>query len=116
MIYPIRNSESFNYKTKLVGNLPGGSDVELENIKFVVPLKNLSRFIFNLDFLMINTEIELILKWSQQQSVAVVEPIDTPSDLKFNITDCKLYVPVVTLQEKYNNKLLEKLKTGMEKI
>ena len=128
MIYPIRNSESFNYKTKLVGNLPGGSDVELENIKFVVPLKNLSRFIFNLDFLMINTEIELILKWSQncvlperakrngQQSVAVVEAIDTPSDLKFNITDCKLYVPVVTLQEKYNNKLLEKLKTGMEKI
>ena len=39
--------------------------------------------------------------------------INTPSDLKFNITDCKLYVPVVTLQEKYENKLYEGLKTGI---
>ena len=38
--------------------------------------------------------------------------INTPSDLKFNITDCKLYVPVVTLQEKYDNELLKDLKTG----
>ena len=62
--YPIGNSESFNYKTKLVGNLPTGNNVELENIKIIVPLKNLSNFIFSLNFLMINTEIELILKWS----------------------------------------------------
>ena len=77
---------------------------------------------------MINTEIELILKWSQncvltekatregkdvtQNPVqAVVNTINTPSDLKFNITDCKLYVPVVTLQEKYENKLYEALNT-----
>ena len=58
--YPIGNSESFNYKTKLVGNLPTGNNVELENIKIIVPLKNLSNFIFSLKFLMINTEIELI--------------------------------------------------------
>ena len=37
----------------------------------------------------------------------------TPSDLKFNITDCKLYLPVVTLQEKYENKLYEDLKSGI---
>ena len=47
VFYSIRNSESFNYKTKLVGNLPAGNNVELENIKFVAPLKNLSSFIFN---------------------------------------------------------------------
>ena len=46
-------------------------------------------------------------------SEPVVNPINKPSDLKFNITDCKLYVPVVTLQEKYENKLLEGLKTGI---
>ena len=40
--------------------------------------------------------------------------IKTPSDLKFNTTDCKLYVPVVTLQEKYENTLLEGLKTGID--
>ena len=62
MFYPIRNSESFDYKNKLVGDLPAGINAELNDIKFVVPLKSLSSFIFNLNFLMINTEIELILK------------------------------------------------------
>ena len=83
---------------------------------------------------MIDTEIELILKWSQNcvlterviregkdeipaqggnPLVPAVVTINTPSDLKFNITDCKLYVPVVTLQEKYENKLYEGLKTGI---
>ena len=40
---------------------------------------------------------------------AAAEPavtgIDTPSDLKFSITDCTLYVPVVTLQIEYQNLL-----------
>ena len=40
VFYPINNSESFNYKTKLIGNLPAGNNVELEDIKIVVPLKN----------------------------------------------------------------------------
>ena len=40
--------------------------------------------------------------------------INRPTDLKFNITDCKLYVPVVTLQEKYENKLLKVLKNGSD--
>ena len=81
---------------------------------------------------MINTEIELILKWSQNcvltqksfregkdalvgppPALNAVNEINTPSDLKFNITDCQLYVPVVTLQEKYDNELLKNLKTGI---
>ena len=86
---------------------------------------------------MINTEIELILKWNQNcvlrgkatreakaeipagknnvppRQEALYE-INRPKDLKFNIADCKLYVPVVTLQEKYENTLLERLKTGIE--
>ena len=41
-----------------------------------------------------------------------VAAINTRSDLKFNITDYKLYVPVVTLQTEYENKLYEELKTG----
>ena len=115
---PIRNSESFDYKTKLVSQLPGGNNVELENIKVIIPLKNLSNFIFSLDFLMVNAEIELILKWLQNcvltqkafreakdgevgpPALNSVVGINTPSDLKFNITDYKLYVPVVALQEK----------------
>ena len=40
-------------------------DGELNNIKIIVPLKTLSHFSISLDFLMINMEIGLILKWSQ---------------------------------------------------
>ena len=67
---------------------------------------------------MINAGIELILKWSQNcvltQEVIRLhrdqalnqdntvrfdegDAVNRPKDLKFNITDCKLYVPVVTL-------------------
>ena len=106
-------------------------NAELSNKKIIIPLKNLSNFIFNLNFLMINTEIELTLKWSQNSVLtqkafregkeatqnpvqAVVPEINIPSDLKFNITDCKLYIPVVTLQEKYDSELLEDLKNGFD--
>ena len=65
IFYPIKNSESFDYKHKIIGSLPIDNNVVLSDIKIVVPLKNLSSFIFSLTFLMINTEIELILKWSQ---------------------------------------------------
>ena len=64
VFYLIRNSESFDYKTKLVGTLTVGNVPELGDIKIIVPLRNLSNFIFNLNLLMINAEIELILKWS----------------------------------------------------
>ena len=131
VFYPIRNSESFNYKTKSVGELPNGDNPELPNIKIIILLKNLSNFIFSLDFFTINTETELILKWSQncvlterairRERIAVpgnipaaaITGIDTLSDLKFNIADCKLHVPVVTLQEKYENELYKNLKTGI---
>ena len=139
IIYPIKDSESFNYKTKLIGNVPGVADLsngddierELEDIKIAVPLKNLSNFMFNLDFLLINLEIELILKWTEdcvltekairEEFPAVDDPaaepavnaINRPKDLKFSVTNCKLYVPVVTLQTEYQNQLYKDLKTGI---
>ena len=121
VLYPISGSESFNYKTKLVGKLPNNEN----------ELKDLSNFMFSLDILLINAEIELILKWSQdcvltekatrKRKDAVVGPpaldavdaINIPSNLRFNTTDCKLYVPVVTLQTEYQNQLYEELKTGI---
>ena len=134
IFYSIKDSESFDYKTRLVGKLPDGDNDELEDIKIVVPLKNLSNFMFKLVILLINAEIESILKWSQNcvltekatreakaatpQRGAIpaqpaVDAVNTPSDLKFNITDCRLYVPVVTLQTEYQNKWYKELKTGI---
>ena len=38
--------------------------------------------------------------------------INSPTDAKFEITDCKLYVPVLTLSAENDNKLLKQLKSG----
>ena len=46
--------------------------------------------------------------------VPAVAAINTPSDLKFNITGRKLYLPVVTLQTEYEYKLYEELKIGIK--
>ena len=53
VFYSIKNSESFNYKTKLIGSVPDAADVanndvetELEDVKIVVPLTNLSNSMF----------------------------------------------------------------------
>ena len=117
----------------MVGKLPNGRN-DLENVKIVVPLKHLSKFIFGLDTLLINSEIESVLKWSQNcvltsKVTRTRKPAETgppvlaelpstysPSDLRFNITDCKLYAPVVTLQAEYENKLYEELKTGFSVV
>ena len=40
---------------------------------------------------------------------------DSPTNAVFKITDCKLYVPVVTLSAENDDKLLEQLKTGFKK-
>ena len=45
IFYPIKDSESFDYKTKLVGSLPAGdNEAKLEDIKIVVSLKNIKQF------------------------------------------------------------------------
>ena len=114
----------------MIGNVPGVADpadndvkTELEDIKIVIPLKNISNFMSNLDFLLIISEIELILKWAEDcvliekatrefkaaddgpLALDEVPAINRPKDLKFSVIDCKLYVPVVTLQTEYQNKL-----------
>ena len=40
---------------------------------------------------------------------------DFPTNATFTITDCKLYVPVVTLSAENDNKSLELLKTGFKR-
>ena len=69
IFYPIKDSKTFDHRKKLIGslgnNLPVGNNlVKAEkDVKIVVPLKNLSNFMFDLDILMINPEIELVLNW-----------------------------------------------------
>ena len=117
----IRNSKSFDYKTKITGSLGAGED-EKEDVTIAIPSKYLGNFWRSLDIPLINCEITLILYWYKKcvlvvrafrgPPAAAVNRINFPTSAKFEINDCKLYVPVVTLSAENDNKLLEKLKSG----
>ena len=84
-----------------------------------MPLKHLSNFWRTLHIPLIKCEIFLTLTWCKNFALiskatidedynagSVVYKIDNPENATFQITDTRLYVPVVSLSEK-NNKLLE---------
>ena len=138
----VTNSESFNYKTSITGstynvdakitNVEGN---EIDNsaydanksgskkVEIVVPLKYLSNFRRTSDMRLINYEIELVLTWFKNCVITSMEKrviINTwrdysPTSAIFQITDTKLYVPVVTLSRENDKKLLEQLKSGFKR-
>ena len=65
----------------------------------------------------------LTLTWSenyvitslQKREIAGNNRGNSPTNATFKITDCKLYVPVVTLSAEDDNELFEKLKTGFKR-
>ena len=120
----IRNSESFDYKTKTVESL-AAVELEKDNVEIAIPLKYSGNFWRSLDIPLINCEITLVLSWCKEcvlvgralknapkpQPNPPIAATESPTDAKFEITDCKLYVPVVTLSAENDNKLLEQLKS-----
>ena len=124
----IGGSNSFDYKTKIVGSLAAG-ELEKDDIEIAIPLKYLGNFWRSLDIPLINCEITLILSWYKEcvlvgralrnapnpQPNPPVVAIESPTGAKFEITDCKLYVPVVTFSAENDNKLLEQLKSGFRR-
>ena len=112
----VRNSKSFDYKTEIIGSLDAGED-EKEDVTIAIPLKYLGNFWRSLDIPLINCEITLILSWYKECVLVgrafrgpTAAAINSPTDAKFEITDCKLYLPAVTLSAENDNKLLEQLK------
>ena len=77
----------------------------------MVTLKYLSNFWRTLEMPLINSEINIILTWS---STCVIT--NSTGAGTFEITDTKLYVPVVTLSTKENAKLLQQLKSGFKGV
>ena len=59
---------------------------------------------------LINFEVNLILKWSLTCVITNSTGLG-----RFEITDTKIYVPVVTLSTQDNAKLLQQLKAGFKK-
>ena len=95
----LTDSESFKSKVKITGNTPAAGNTK--DVEIIVPLKYLSNFCRTLEILSINCEVNLILTWSDN---CVIN--NSTNEGKFAITEAKLYVPVVTLSTKDNEKNL----------
>ena len=63
-------------------------------------------------FVITSIEIRLIIV---AQGTNPEKRDNSPTNATFDITDCKLFVPVVTLSTENDNKLLEQLKTGFKR-
>ena len=90
------NSSSFKYKSSIIGNTEAGRTKN--GVKIAVPLKYLSNFWRSLEIPLINCKVELSVRWNVANTAI------------FEITDAKLYVPVVTLSAEDNAKLSKLLK------
>ena len=107
-----------------------------DNIRFAVPLKQLSNFWRSLKMPLINCEIELILTWSKYRVILSNARRDTIAATELNaanvsnvkpavnalarsatseLIDTKFYVPVVTLSKENDKKTLEQLKSGFKR-
>ena len=105
----LANSELFKFKVKITGKTP--NDDNEKDVEIMVPLKYLSNFWRTLEMSLINCEVNLILTWSSTRVITNSTGAGT-----FEVTDTKLYVPVVTLSTKENAKLLQQLKSGFKRV
>ena len=104
----LTDPESFKSKVKIIGNTPAAGNTK--DVEIIVPLKYLSNFWRTLEMPSINCEVNLILTWSKDCVIT-----NSTGEGKFAITETKLYVPVVTLSTKDNEKLPQQLKSGLKK-
>ena len=138
---PVTSSASFKYKTSITGktsnanqenggNTDQGNTKTKENLEIAFPLKDWSNLWRTLNMPLINCEVSLTLTWSVNcvltdittQAARAAQgdnparpAINAPKNAIFQITDTKLYVPVVTLSTENDKRLLEKLRTGFKR-
>ena len=121
------NSNTFKYKDKIIGNTydvdakipnPDGAG-QIDNpiynvnkngtqeIQLAIQLKYLGNFWRTLNIPLISCEVSLELKWDKNCVMTILEQRDigggnrdnAPTGATLIITDCKLYIPVVTLSK-----------------
>ena len=104
-------TDSFNFKAKITGKT---DDDGTKNVEIMAPLKYLSNFWRTLEMPLSNCEVNLILTWPSTCVLAAVD--DANQAATFEITDTRLYVPVVTLSTQENTKFLQQLKSGFKRV
>ena len=90
-------TDSFNFKVKMTGQT--GND-GTKNVEIMVPLKYLNIFFRALEVPLVNCDINVILTWSA--SCVIVSNNVANQNGTFEITDTKLYAPVVNLSTQDN--------------
>ena len=126
------NSNTFKYKNKITGNTYNvdagvqGYDVNkngTQEVELAIPLKYLGNFWRTLNIPLISCEVSLELQWDKNCVITSLEQRDisggnrdnAPTGATLSITDCKLYVPAVTLSKDDEIKLLTNLKSGFKR-
>ena len=84
-------TDSFNFKVKITSQTGNNGT---KNLEIMARLKYLSNFWITIEMHLINCEVNLILKWST--NCVIVSANVANQNATFEITDTKLYVPVVT--------------------
>ena len=105
----LADSKSFKSQIKITGKTP--NDGNEKDTEIMVQLKYLSNFLRTLEMPLINCEVTLILTWS---STCVIT--NSTGEGKFKVTDINLYVPIVTLSTKDNEKLLQQLGSSFKRV
>ena len=126
------NSNTFTYKNKIIGNTynvnAGADGYEVnkngtQEVESAIPLKHLGNFWRALNIPLTSCEVSLELKWNKNCIITNLEQRDigegnrdnAPTGATLTITDCKLYVPAVTLSKYDEIKLLTNLKSGFKR-
>ena len=102
------NSASFKSEQKITKRKTANGR---KDVTIMMSVKYLSNFGRTLEMPLIICEINFILTCSERCLLS--------NDIKaiaFVITDTKLYVPILTLSTQDNTKLLQQLKSGLERI
>ena len=113
--------KSFKYKTELLGKIPAEDNNGIKkNAVIAVPLKYLSNFWRLIEMPLISFKLELKFRWTKH-CILSASPNDTDNhnidfnDIIFTMKDTKVYVLVVTLSAKDNQKLPKILSKRFER-
>ena len=104
----IDNSQSFKYKAALLGKAAdavNNTNSSVKEAKIVLPLKYLSNLLRSLEMPLINCKVFLEINWIEDCILS-----SAGNTAKFEITDAKLHVPIVTLSTKDSVNLTKQLK------
>ena len=105
------NTTSLVYKSKLI---KGTDNNNVNNVKLVVPLKDVSNVFRSLEMPLVNCKIDLELTWYKG---CMISSADAAANhvVSFMITDTKLYVPVASLSTKDNTNLTKQFNEGFKR-